>query len=652
MGVGRTAAPIHQVSTGQRSGATFGETAPTLASHGPESWVHKHGKHGHEFGGDPCSTGETRTEGPHFVSGPHTTDTANRLDPHVAANSGISRDRNSHDQTHHGHQPQEGFRPGDPTVTSLGTVESNRHHPSTDTGANTESGTGPSATQTGFSSTGSAPGTSGPHKSNILNKLDPRVDSDHSKQHKAAGITDTDPRTSITRPSEPATSHHRDGGAALGGASLTGAAAYGGGKDQYHHEPKYAAILPESADRHSSSSNHPSVGNAPSTVHDPALARSSGEPYPGRSAALGAGGGVLENPTRGRHDQPLQSSNIPGRTSTGPHATSHGPSDYDQAGTRLAGSSQQSAASKDHHYGRDVALGAGIGGVAYEAEKHHGRDHPATTSTPQDQLAGSGHQYEALHPNPDRPHQIGHELHIGDNVSTGGADHANERSLQDPVHHSRRAEETLAGGAAAGELAHHERFKKEKALQKEHAKEERALEKEHAKEIKQHDKALAKEEKALEKDQKTHEKERAKHLAAIEKDQKKHEHDKHEHDKHKKEQEHDGEKKKHGLLGFLHRDKPDKELKEDEAARKASQETKSRPGNENLPQDTGSSHYNDPLAGEHGSQSGVHDSPIGPGTTTHEAYGTQEGHNKLHKDPPAKVLEARGQVYQGHGNVS
>jgi hypothetical protein len=44
------------------------------------------------------------------------------------------------------------------------------------------------------------------------------------------------------------------------------------------------------------------------------------------------------------------------------------------------------------------------------------------------------------------------------------------------------------------------------------------------------------------------------------------------------------------------------------------------------------------LEGEHGSQSGVHDTPIGSdgttmgsGITTHDAYGTQEGHNKLHK---------------------
>jgi len=74
---------------------------------------------------------------------------------------------------------------------------------------------------------------------------------------------------------------------------------------------------------------------------------------------------------------------------------------------------------------------------------------------------------------------------------------------------------------------------------------------------------------------------------------------------------------------------------------------------------TGVDSYRQPLEGQYGSQSGVHDSSlgdggpstIGSGTTTHDAYGSHDGHNRLHKDPPAKVLEARGQDYQGHSNV-
>lgn len=42
------------------------------------------------------------------------------------------------------------------------------------------------------------------------------------------------------------------------------------------------------------------------------------------------------------------------------------------------------------------------------------------------------------------------------------------------------------------------------------------------------------------------------------------------------------------------------------------------------------------------SSSGAHDSHMGSGRTTHDAYGEGVGHNKLHKDPPAKVMEQRG----------
>ena len=64
--------------------------------HGPESWQHDHRQHGHQFKGDPCET-ETPLDGPHFVSGPHITDTANRLDPHVGSGGeGLATTGESH----------------------------------------------------------------------------------------------------------------------------------------------------------------------------------------------------------------------------------------------------------------------------------------------------------------------------------------------------------------------------------------------------------------------------------------------------------------------------------------------------------------------------------------------------------------------------
>jgi len=347
----------------------------------------------------------------------------------------------------------------------------------------------------------------------------------------------------------------------------------------------------------------------------------SGHHY-GRDAGLGAGAGGLAYEAEKHHH----------KDHSGIGST---------AQDQLAGSGHPSG----HHYGRDAGLGAGAGGLAYEAEKHHHKDHSGIGSTAQDQVAGSGHPSG-------RDHHLGRDAGFGAGVTgvdehqkfrdTGRVDpgtnirehqhpgaslatypspgYGNERDHQQNTgHHGhRKEEEALAGGAAAGGLAHHEHSK--------------------------HD------EKAMEKDEKHHEKERAKHMAAIEKDQKKHEHE-------AKKHEHDGEKKHGGLLGFLHKDKHDKHVDQPQGNRQVAHDR--RGVDDETSTGTGAGLYDQPLEGPYGSQAGVHDSSlggtgpstIGSGATTHDAYGMHEGHNKLHKDPPAKILEARGQDYQGHSNV-
>ena len=380
----------------------------------------------------------------------------------------------------------------------------------------------------------------------------------------------------------------------------------------------------------------------------------------------------------------------------------------DESALFSAGSGHQPATTSDHHYKRDAGLASAGGLGAYEAEKHLGsHKHSDPTSSPQDQLAGSGHQSAiATSSSPDpssiyrggqhhtghhnapeslaagglgtgagvenragalagheypqrdvtghgnepyqdasRSHPVGRDAAaVGATGAGTGALASHEYSQRDaagygtePYHEASRGNHTgrdaaiLGGAAGAGGLVGHGNAKKDaERLQKEHAREEKALEKEHSKEVKHHNKELAKDErdheKAMEKAEKKHEK-------AVGKDEKKQEH---------------GEKKHSGLLGFLHRDKPDKELKEEEARRQAA--TQPGSGEEEMAAGAGaigpgSSGRYDALHGEHGSQSGVHDSPmgIGSGPTTHEAYGDRDsGHNKLHKDPPAKVLESRG----------
>jgi len=369
----------------------------------------------------------------------------------------------------------------------------------------------------------------------------------------------------------------------------------------------------------------------------------------GRDASLGAGAGGLAYEAERHHGQPTHSSSHTGHTVGSTYDNTRSPTSYDQAGRQLAGSSQQPLTGQEHHYGRDAALGAGAVGLASEAEKHHHKDKSGLGSMPQDQLSGSGHH-------PGRDHHLGRDAALGAGATgmdehqrlrdTGRVDpgtnvrehqhpgaslatfpspgYGNERdSHPSSGHHGhRKEEEALAGGAAAGGLAHHEHSKHD-------------------------DKALAKkDEKVMEKDAKHHEKERAKHMVAIEKDQKKHEHD--------------GEKKHGGLLGFLHKDKHDKHDKHADQTQAGGQALHDRRGiDDEMSTGTGVDSYRQPLEGQYGSQSGVHDSSlgdggpstIGSGTTTHDAYGSHDGHNRLHKDPPAKVLEARGQDYQGHSNV-
>lgn len=60
-----------------------------LPGYGADSWTHEHGKEGHIYKGDPCEHGEATEATPHFTSGPHATDTANRLDPHLGSDPGL-----------------------------------------------------------------------------------------------------------------------------------------------------------------------------------------------------------------------------------------------------------------------------------------------------------------------------------------------------------------------------------------------------------------------------------------------------------------------------------------------------------------------------------------------------------------------------------
>ncbi|KAL8813888.1 MAG: hypothetical protein Q9223_006848 [Gallowayella weberi] len=212
-------------------------------------------------------------------------------------------------------------------------------------------------------------------------------------------------------------------------------------------------------------------------------------------------------------------------------------------------------------YGRDAGL-TGAGSTGH----HESRHQPTTTSGSLGQPT-SGY---------DEPSRTG-ESHTGRNVALGaGAGAA-----------------AVAGGE---ELSRKDLEREQKAAHKEELKEQQAAHKRELKEEKHHQHDLEKAEK--------------KHDKALAKEEAKHHHK----DEPRKDESQEGEKKHHGLFGFLHRDKADKELKEEEAARKEGIE---HPG-----------------AGTAAGVGGVAASGAGMSEMEKHEQAKEHDRNRLHKDPP------------------
>ena len=670
-GTGPTAASGNSGYLG-RDTVAGGAAGGAASGLGPESWEHKHGSHSQTYEGDPCGPDSTVSGAPHFTAGPHATDTANRLDPHVASDirapgsttgtssgSGLGSSATGIDRGLGASTTGPGTGFGSSTAETStdpygSSATGSSHRAGRDTALGTGAGVGgvgayeAGRDNTQSSSTGPAPNTAGPHKSDMLNKLDPRIDSDLSKQQ--SGTTGTAGTTSgfgsSTTASDPygssaSTGHHTGRDAVLTGGA--GAAAYEAEKHHNQHEPTSTTGTSGLASSTTTGQPHHSHHQA----HRDRQQHAS-EHHHGRDAGLAGAGTAAGYEAERHHGHPTQSSTVPSTTS-GMTSSSRDPmgSGYDnQTGT-------------GHHYGRDAGL-AGVGaGGAYEAEKHLGHHH----DTAGERLAGSGHQpgmttqatgptgltgdtgmagmqssttYPSQH-----DHHLGRDAALG--AGAGGAAYETEKhhhnkhdpttttgttSSQDPQHHLGRDAGLGAGVAGAGyEADKHHQDKEAKKLE--------------------------------------HEREREQH--------------------------HESGKKSGGIMGLFHRDKGDKDAKKEERAeekaeRKAEhghhtgrdatlgagaagtayeadkhhQHTRG-PGDEEMAAGAGatgleSDMRNTNLEGqhqpqygaghtmtgsrdyEHGSQAGTHDSAISSGSgvagiTTHDAYGEQDPNstNRLHK---------------------
>jgi hypothetical protein len=324
--------------------------------------------------GGTTTTNTTTTSS--TTTGPHKSDLLNKVDPRVDSdNSKQATETSGH------HYSRDGAALGGAAVVGEGI-----HHHRENERDNQYSNTGTSGSGNTYEGTGNtygAPGnttsstTSGPHNSDLLNKADPRVDSDNSKSgysgttpsgtgtgtyyggpsgtavsgpHHTATANRLDP--SINRDSLPiddASQHHPE----TGGGGVSADRAHGDSSTDHHYGRDAAGVGAAGVGAHELSKHH----------KEKELDREQGYSQTTDTAtSQGLGSSTDPNLTGPVHKSALLNKLDPRvkETSATAVGTSNTQPGYDSANT-----------SKDQHYGRDAA-GVGAAGVgAHELDKHH-----------------------------------------------------------------------------------------------------------------------------------------------------------------------------------------------------------------------------------------------------------------------------------------
>jgi hypothetical protein len=294
---------------------------------------------------------------------------------------------------------------------------------------------------------------------------------------------------------------------------------------------------------------------------------------------------------------------------------------YDPTTTGTHDPSQTS----QHHYGRDAALAGGAGATGAGLMAHE-RNQPSQLPTSQ-QPRGLENKQPTTHQRYDPqqvqdPNQHHDKRNAAAAAGLGAAAGAGGAYAYSNQQEKEAEKERLAQQKAHDKELEHQRKEQQKELERKQKEEQKAfehkqkeIEKEHAKEKKHHDKVIAAEEKAHEKEV---EKEQAKRQHEVEKEQERQRKAAEAEELRRREaaerqhpEEEEEGKKKHGLFGFLHRNK-DKKDKETTA------ETSPRHSREYASTGAATGAAAGGAATYEGSEHGSHG---------HER-------NKLHKDPP------------------
>ncbi|KAE9370104.1 hypothetical protein N431DRAFT_492275 [Stipitochalara longipes BDJ] len=269
---------------------------------------------------------------------------------------------------------------------------------------------------------GPAPNTAGPHKKDWMNKLDPFVDS-----HPTSKTTDADILALPVR---------------QGQGSFSEQTIDQDGK----HLPRSDVGEGFASDSHSSGLGHSGVGSGVSGDQK--------DHHYGRdAAAAGAVGGAAYEADK--HHREHESNTLAHPS----HSAATGQSTTTTT-TNPQSSVVDSNTSKDHHYGRDAAVAGGVGGAAYEAEKHHKHDKDLTQA---ERDAKKEQKHEAKEAKKEHKHEAREEkkehkdskggllgfLHRDKNKTYTPEEEA-EFDRQDHEHHASHKERDTAAAAGAG----------------------------------------------------------------------------------------------------------------------------------------------------------------------------------------------------------
>ena len=304
----------------------------------------------------------------HHVPGPHITDTANRLDPHVGtggSTSGTTAPPNTGTGHHLGRDAAVAGGAGGAGALGAGAYGAERGHDSSRLPESTSSSgrndgvasshSGPSSGTTAHTSTHNSSG-----KPSLMDRLDPRKDTSTQGIEK---------------------DHHagRDAGAMGAGSALGGAAAYEGAK---HHGSTHGPTSTDTSYPSSSTYDNSRMTGA-GYGQEPGVFRTGADGHQGLGQGDAVGSAVTREGTghQGLYQDPRSTS------ASHPSEGMAGTSTH-QPNTGLRDTAEHSAhPSRDHHYGRDAGVAGAAGVGAYEADKHlH-----SGSSDPQERLAGSGH---------------------------------------------------------------------------------------------------------------------------------------------------------------------------------------------------------------------------------------------------------------------